>query len=95
MATKFEAFADRGRGDMLASHDLEDIINIIDGWPGLADEVTVAPDDLRAYVSAQCASLLQSAAFLDALPGLVFPDSAHAARLLILKERMGQIAALG
>ncbi len=94
VATKFEAFADRGGGDMLASHDLEDIINIIDGRPGLFDEVAAAPHDLRAYVSAQCAALLRSAAFLDALPGLAFPDAAHAARLAILTDRIGQIAAL-
>lgn len=95
VATKFEAFADRGGGDMLASHDLEDIVNVIDGRPGLRDEVAAARHDLRTYVSAQCTRLLQSSAFLDALPGLVFPDAAHAARLDILKDRIGQLAAIG
>jgi predicted nucleotidyltransferase len=31
LATKFEAFDSRGRGDMAASHDFEDIINIVEG----------------------------------------------------------------
>ena len=52
LATKFEAFADRGGGDMLASHDLEDIINIVDGRPELRDEVADAPAELRAYAAA-------------------------------------------
>lgn len=30
-ATKLEAFKGRGAGDYLASHDLEDIITVIDG----------------------------------------------------------------
>ncbi|MEP7100388.1 MAG: hypothetical protein ABI781_07760, partial [Burkholderiales bacterium] len=31
MATKFEAFADRGHDDLLGSHDAEDIVNLVDG----------------------------------------------------------------
>lgn len=31
LATKFEAFAGRGAGDLLESPDLEDIINVIGG----------------------------------------------------------------
>ena len=31
IATKIEAFRGRGRGDFLASHDLEDLIFVIDG----------------------------------------------------------------
>lgn len=31
LATKFEAFQNRGRGDLLMSHDLEDIINVVEG----------------------------------------------------------------
>lgn len=36
VATKLEAFASRGAGDILASHDLEDVLNVVDGrgsWP--------------------------------------------------------------
>ena len=94
LATKFEAFADRGGGDMLASHDLEDIINIVDGRPELRDEVAGAPAELRAYAASRCAALLDTPAFRDALPGLIFPDESHAARLMILTQRLEQLAAL-
>jgi hypothetical protein len=33
LGTKFEAYSDRGAGDMLASHDLEDIINVLEAGP--------------------------------------------------------------
>jgi hypothetical protein len=39
LATKLEAFHGRGGGDFLASHDLEDIAVVVDGRPGLVNEV--------------------------------------------------------
>ena len=92
VATKFEAFSDRGQGDFLASHDLEDIINVLGGRPELADEVAQAPDELRAYLAYRCRALLEQSGFMDALPGLIFPDESHAARLAILVRRLQHIA---
>ncbi len=34
-ATKLETFRDRGKGDYLASHDLEDPITVVEGRPEL------------------------------------------------------------
>lgn len=31
LATKLEAFEDRGAGDYLGSHDLEDVLSVVDG----------------------------------------------------------------
>jgi predicted nucleotidyltransferase len=31
LATKLEAFEDRGKGDFLESHDLEDVLSVVDG----------------------------------------------------------------
>ncbi len=39
LATKLEAFNDRGKNDFLLSHDLEDIISVIDGRPEIVDDV--------------------------------------------------------
>jgi hypothetical protein len=58
LGTKFEAYSDRGAGDMLASHDLEDIINVLDGRPGLLEEVENAPAELRAYLRGRFTELL-------------------------------------
>lgn len=38
LATKLEAFKDRGDNDFIASHDLEDIIAVLDGRPEIALE---------------------------------------------------------
>jgi len=50
LATKIEAFYGRGGGDFGASHDIEDIVNLIDGRPELADEIGSATNDVRNYL---------------------------------------------
>jgi hypothetical protein len=92
LATKFEAYSDRGGADMLASHDLEDIINVVDGRPGLLEEVRNAPADLRTYLAARFAELLVAPDFLEVLPALIFPDESLAERTQVVTERIRLLA---
>ncbi|MBB6598801.1 hypothetical protein [Luteimonas sp. MC1825] len=71
VATKLEAFAGRGAGDILASHDLEDVLNIVDGREELADELTAAPAGVRLAVASAFSGLLQHRDFANALPGMI------------------------
>ncbi|MEJ7862596.1 MAG: hypothetical protein WKF90_13280 [Pyrinomonadaceae bacterium] len=91
-ATKLEAFEGRGAGDYLASHDLEDIITVIDGRAEMIDEISRAPEDVRDNISDKIAGLLKTRQFLDALPGYLLPDDASQGRLRIVIERLNQIA---
>lgn len=91
LGTKFEAFADRGQGDILASHDLEDIVNVVDGRGQILDEVAQAPAELRKYLAAQCAELLATANFEDYLPGHLQDDSSGERTDRVL-ERLQAIA---
>jgi len=94
MATKFEAFFDRGQGDLLGSHDLEDIVNVVDGRPELVSEIASAVPELRQYLAAQCRTLLAMPGFMNALPGMVFPDESLAARVKLLALRFEHIGKL-
>lgn len=47
LATKLEAFKDRGKQDFLLSHDLEDIIAVIDGRPEIVDDVSSTLQNLK------------------------------------------------
>lgn len=94
MATKFEAFLDRGRGDLLGSHDLEDIVNVVDGRPELITEIAAAAPELRQYLVAQCRKLLDTPGFTDVLPGMVFPDESLGVLVKLLAQRFKQIAEL-
>ncbi len=93
VATKFEAFRDRGRGDLLGSHDLEDIVNVVEGRPEIVAEVASSPKELRDYLAKQCAMLLTMPNFMDVLPGMIFPDEHLAARVTTVAHRFSQIAA--
>lgn len=45
IATKFEAFHGRGANDVFASHDLEDVVTLVDGRPTIVAEVAAAGPD--------------------------------------------------
>ena len=90
LATKFEAYNDRGGRDLYLSHDLEDIVTVIDGRTELADELQRAEHPLRAYVTEQAQALLAHPELLNALPGIV----AQPIRVSIVLERLQRIASL-
>lgn len=95
MATKFEAFADRGNADVLGSHDLEDIINVIDGRPELPQEIAHAPADLRGYLAERCAALLETPHFDNHLPGMMVQDETAGERVTLVLARLESIAGSG
>ena len=92
IGTKLEAFAGRGRGDYLFSHDLGDVIAIIDGRESLVAEIAYVGPGLRAYLAEHFAGLLAESRFLDALPGHLPTDVASQARLPDVLVKMQSIA---
>lgn len=94
LGTKLEAFNDRGRGDFLASHDLEDVITVVDGRAELLEEAKKAPEELRSYIATEIQRLLANADFLDALPGHLPGDGASQARLPEITRRLRVLAAM-
>ena len=93
-ATKLEAFAGRGKGDYQSSHDLEDLIAVVDGRAELVKEIHSGSEDVRAYITEEIRTLFAAPEFLDALPGYLLPDQASQARVSILLERLKKIAAI-
>jgi len=94
VATKFEAFADRGNQDLLGSHDLEDIINVVDGRPELPGEIRDSTDELQTYLADKCAALLALPNFMNYLPGLVAQDETLAQRVATVAARLQDITSL-
>ena len=87
IATKLEAFHGRGADDVFASHDLEDIVAVVDGRPEIVAEVAAADPDVHAYITAKVRALLDNADFIEALPGFLLPDAGSQARRRVLEER--------
>lgn len=94
VATKLAAFRDRGNDDYLGSHDLEDIITVVDGRVLLRAELEKEEPALREFVAKWFHYLLGQPAFIDALPGHLESDAASQKRLPHLLQRLKDIAAL-
>lgn len=95
LATKIEAFKGRGQGDFLMSHDLEDIITVIDGRVSLLNEVRACPDEVKSYLVTEFAGLMGNARFLEALPGHLPGDRASQQRLGSLLGKLRQLTQIG
>jgi len=63
LATKLEAYKGRGNGDPISSHDIEDILTLIDGRSEIMAEITESPVKLRTYLSNEFGDLVSTAAF--------------------------------
>ncbi len=94
VATKLEAFAERGKGDFVLSHDLEDLLAIVDGRDLLVSECRASPLDLRAYLEERFRLLLSTPAFVDALSEHLPGDPSSQQRLPQLLENLRLIADL-
>ena len=78
LGTKFEAFRGRGQGDYFASHDLEDLVAVIDGRTSILQEVQEASPRLhrgRGSDAPRCASLPRCLTWISP------PDAASQARI--------------
>jgi hypothetical protein len=96
VATKLEAFADRGRDahgdvDWIGSKDLEDIVAVVDGRVELHAELAATVDEVRRFVAEGLERLLAEPQFVDALPGHLGGDDG---RLPIVADRIRRMAAL-
>lgn len=90
VATKLEAWLGRGNNDPMNSHDVEDLINIIDGREELIEEIAEVDEVLRTYIADQITALLQHRDFQYAVQGNVRDTD----RADIIFERIQQLAAL-
>lgn len=91
LATKFEAFRTRGMGDPLMSHDLEDVINVVEGRLAIETEIRAGEVPLRAYLVAQFAELAALPDFKNVLPGLIAYDDLHSRRVAAVMRKIQSI----
>jgi hypothetical protein len=94
LATKLEAFHGHGQGNHLFSHDLEDLMAVLDGRESLLEECRQSPPELQTYLSEQIAALLKTPAFIEALPAFLPGDQASQQRLPDLEEKLRSIVCL-
>lgn len=94
LATKLAAFDGRGEGDYVMSRDMEDVVAVLDGRPGIVDEVAGCDATLRRHLTEKLAILMNDQGFLEALPGHLPGDAANQARVPLILERIRTIGRL-
>jgi len=93
LITKIEAFNGRGDGDYLLSHDIEDIIAVLDGRPEIGEEVEQADMELKAELSKCFQFFLDDKRFVESVSGHLPPDEISQARSRLIIDVMEAIAA--
>ncbi len=76
IATKLEAFEARGNEDYLGSHDLEDVITVLDGRESIVNDITNSDKDLRTYLSRKIKHYQNNTHFMNSIPGHLSPYQA-------------------
>ena len=94
LATKAEAFADRGNGDFVVSKDIEDFVAVVNGRAELLAELRDAPSAVRRFVCGTVAKWLENDHFMEALPGQLHGDEASQQRASMVIARLRSIGRL-
>jgi predicted nucleotidyltransferase len=94
IATKLVAFQNRGKGDYQASHDIEDIIAVVDGRVELISEFMSATDEVREYLDDEIGTLLGTRAFFEAIYAHLKPDAASQKRHDLIVSRLRILAGM-
>jgi hypothetical protein len=92
LMTKLEAFEGRGNNDYLLSHDMEDIIAVIDGRPELLDDLKTIDSQLLNEISKRFRVLLNDNRFIESISGHMEPNEAGQARVLRIVETIKKIS---
>jgi predicted nucleotidyltransferase len=92
LATKFEAFNNRGK-DYRTSHDFEDIIYILDNRTSIVEEVKSTLPEIKSYLQSQLSKLEKSTNYDEFLSAHIHP-LIIADRAPIVKGKITQIVSI-
>lgn len=91
LATKFEAFNDRGNGtDYYASHDFEDIIYFIDNRTTVVQEILESPDIVKNFLKEEIEKIL-SHPNSEEIISMHLNAQIQGERYLMIKEKLDEI----
>lgn len=89
LATKFEAFNDRGT-DIRTSHDMEDIIYVLDNRINIVQEIQEDDERISSFIKEQLQKIIEKGLLQEILVAHIHPIML-AERLPIVEEKISQI----
>ncbi|MHA7865653.1 nucleotidyl transferase AbiEii/AbiGii toxin family protein [Flagellimonas marinaquae] len=87
LATKMEAFFDRGIKDVYASHDLEDITYLLNYTTTIDEQIIAAENEVKHYLIKKLKTFKKDKTILTAIRGSLYYDQADE-RMEIIQERI-------
>ena len=91
MASKMDAFFDRGMKDLYTSHDFEDIVYIFNYATRVVEQILNADDDaVKNYLIDSIRKILQNEQIMNAMPGHLYFDGVDE-RMEIITSKMNAI----
>jgi len=75
IASKLEAFLNRGKGDFYGSADIEDIMTVVDGADDFLEKMSNAPASAKSYLKGKFEELLRNELFVESIPGHLGPEA--------------------
>ncbi len=91
LATKIDAFYERGNGNFLTSHDMEDIIVVINGREEISEEIRNSDRKLKKYLSKNFSEFLKNDAFNEAVLYTLAPNETGQKRRDVIIRRIDEI----
>jgi len=76
---------------LVASHDLEDIVTVLDGRPTLIEEIERSEPRLQEYIADEFTRLVRSPGFSDAVSGHMPRDEISQARVPKILELIARL----
>ena len=92
LATKFKAFDDRG-GDYRTSHDIEDIVYVLDNRINIVDEIKQADLEVKFFIKSEFQKIIDSKTLEEIIAAHVHPLVIEQRQSMIL-DKLDQIASL-
>lgn len=90
LASKMEAFFDRGIQDLYASHDLEDILYIFNYTTNIVEQVSIRDGEVTTYLKRCADRIMNDAKICEVIPAHLFYETADE-RMEIILEKMKRI----
>lgn len=75
LATKFDAFFDRGVRDLYASHDFEDIVYLLNHTSDIAQQVVNSANNVKIYLMECASKIVASSQLQEAIIGNLFHEA--------------------
>lgn len=90
LATKMEAFLDRGINDIYASHDLEDIVYLFNYTTDIDTQILASDNDIKLSLAKHLKLLTENRTIMNAIRGNLYYEQADE-RMEIINERFQNI----